>query len=68
MTTHKTTALSNDPYQTNEYKECAGKGCKNIGNNKLKIKYVQKFGWFCDTCKKGLKKADLIDMTGALEQ
>ena len=52
-----------------KYKECAGKRCKNSGNNKLKIKYIQKFGWFCDSCKNGLKKADLIDTPGmATEQ
>jgi hypothetical protein len=44
-----------------EYKECAGRDCKNHGKYKLKIKYIHKFGLFCNSCRQGLQKMDLID-------
>jgi hypothetical protein len=44
-------------YNTNqEYKKCAGKGCRNLGRVLLKINYINKKGMFCDTC-----SADLLD-------
>jgi hypothetical protein len=41
------------------FKECAGKGCKNIARHKLKIKYIQKIGYFCDSCKDDLLYEEL---------
>ena len=47
-----------------EYKECAGKNCKNYGKYKLIVKYIHKFGWFCNDYKKDLQEMDLIDVEG----
>ena len=44
-----------------EYNTCAGKGCNNIGNNRLKIVFINKFGWFCDYCKEELTSLRLIE-------
>ncbi len=43
-----------------EYKICAGKGCNNIGENRLNILFINKFGWFCDCCKEDLLSSKLI--------
>ncbi len=59
MTTHKTTALSNDPYLTDKYKECDGKNCKNTAIHHLKIKYINKTGNFCQRCTNDLLRSDL---------
>jgi hypothetical protein len=42
-----------------EYKQCAGKGCKGEGKTLLKIKYLQKNGYFCDFCKAELLQLEL---------
>jgi hypothetical protein len=44
-----------------EYKECAGKGCQNMGVHYLKIVFLNKFGWFCDDCKNDLLSDRLAD-------
>ena len=33
-----------------EYNPCAGKGCDAYGKNQLKILFIHKIGWFCDSC------------------
>jgi hypothetical protein len=33
-----------------EYKECAGKGCHNVGIHYLEIIFLNKSGWFCEQC------------------
>ena len=43
------------------FKECAGKDCHNQGTIKLKIKFIKKFGLFCESCTLELKTLDLID-------
>jgi hypothetical protein len=43
------------------YKECAGRGCQNIGVHNLKIIFLNKSGWFCDDCRNGLILDKLID-------
>jgi hypothetical protein len=53
----------NDNVNKHKYKECAGRNCKNAGISNLKIKYIHKSGWFCNSCKNDLKEADLIDIT-----
>jgi hypothetical protein len=40
----------NTHYNSEEYKQCAGKGCKEEGKTLLKIKYLQKTGYFCNFC------------------
>lgn len=43
------------------FKECAGKDCHNQGTIKLKIKFIKKFGLFCEACTLELKILDLSD-------
>jgi hypothetical protein len=47
------------------YKECAGKDCSRQGFYCLRIQFINKYGWFCDSCRNSLiddKLAD--DVTG----
>jgi hypothetical protein len=37
-------------YGSEQFKKCAGKGCPNVAKHRLKIKYVEKVGGFCDSC------------------
>jgi hypothetical protein len=50
---------SNIHIASDEFKECAGKGCKGEGKTLLKIKYLQKNGYFCDFCKAELLQLEL---------
>jgi hypothetical protein len=43
------------------YKQCAGKGCQNIGVHRLWIRFIHKSGLFCDSCKNALLESGLID-------
>ena len=43
-----------------EYKVCAGKGCNNIGIHNLMIIYINKRGYFCNSCKIELEKLCLV--------
>jgi hypothetical protein len=38
---------------------CAGKNCKNLGSEKLEIKFINKVGYFCYECTSYLLKHDL---------
>jgi hypothetical protein len=51
---------NNNDNSLSKYKICAGKGCNNVGNNRLKILFINKFGWFCDCCKEDFTKLRLI--------
>lgn len=44
-----------------KYNNCAGKGCKNYGINPLKIVFIHKTGWFCNSCTQTLKKLELVE-------
>jgi hypothetical protein len=46
-------------YNFEQYKQCAGKDCKSEGKTLLKIKYLQKNGYFCDFCKAELLELEL---------
>jgi hypothetical protein len=46
-------------YAANEFKNCAGKGCQKVGKIVLKIKYLGKTGYFCDSCTDDLLQQDL---------
>ena len=37
-----------------EYKECAGKGCQNEGKIELTVQYLNKRGCFCESCAEDL--------------
>jgi len=39
---------------------CAGKNCSNKGTSQLTIVYLNRTGWFCDSCKQELLSDDLI--------
>ena len=62
MNPNQKNSSNNNQYKINEYKECAGKNCKNHGKYKLIIKYIRMVGWFCKDCKKDLQEMDLIDV------
>jgi hypothetical protein len=51
---------STNQYAIQEYKQCAGKGCPKQGIRHLKIRYINKFGWFCDSCKTNLMAENLV--------
>ena len=42
-------------------KDCAGKGCINEGIHLLKIRFINKAGWFCGYCKDSLLNDNLVD-------
>ncbi|TVP40088.1 hypothetical protein NARC_100151 [Candidatus Nitrosocosmicus arcticus] len=35
-------------------------GCKKQGTNSLKIIYINKTGWFCDSCRQDLLDLKLV--------
>jgi hypothetical protein len=37
--------------------DCAGKGCHKKGIRLLEIKFIKKFGFFCDSC-----SSELLDL------
>jgi hypothetical protein len=39
--------------------KCMGKGCDNFGKSFLKIKYINKVGYFCEKCTKDLLNEEL---------
>jgi hypothetical protein len=47
-------------YNFEQYKQCAGKGCKSEGKTLLKIKYLQKTGYFCNFCTSELLQLGLV--------
>lgn len=54
---------NNNQNTIQKYKPCAGKGCKKRGTHYLKIRFLKKFGWFCDSCKEFLIQNKLVDET-----
>lgn len=46
-------------YGVARFKSCAGRGCKNIGLYLLRVRFVNKAGWFCRSCKNRLT-ADML--------
>lgn len=47
-----------------EYKECAGKGCKNLAKIPLKIEFIDKGGFFCESCAADLVRDGLAIAAG----
>jgi hypothetical protein len=46
---------------TPSYKQvCAGKGCRNKGIHALKVRFLNKMGFFCNSCKDSLITCGLI--------
>lgn len=44
-----------------KYNNCAGKGCRNHGTNRLQIVFIHKTGWFCNSCTEELVKYKLVE-------
>jgi hypothetical protein len=47
------------------YDKCSGKGCTDIGKTLLKIVYVNKTGYFCESCSKDILHQELAEEVGA---
>ena len=56
------TSNNNIDNTNKEYNKCAGKGCDAYGKNQLKILYIHKIGWFCDSCAQTLKNLELVEV------
>jgi hypothetical protein len=47
---------------------CAGKKCQRQGTRYLEVKYLNKYGWFCDSCMERLLVDGLIgDLSDGIE-
>jgi hypothetical protein len=46
------------------YDRCSGKGCINTGVTLLKIVYINKTGYFCDSCSEDLLHLGLAAEVG----
>ena len=64
----KQSTTSNNTNDTliQEYKACAGKGCNKIGIYNLMIIYINKRGYFCDSCKIELEKLGRVNNQNTL--
>jgi hypothetical protein len=47
------------------YHRCSGKGCTDIGKTLLKIVYINKTGYFCDSCSEDILHQGLAVEIGA---
>ena len=57
---------SNIHYNSEEYKQCAGKGCKEEGKTLLRINFLKKNGYFCDSCAEDLLQSEIAVKEGDL--
>ncbi len=48
-----------------EYKQCAGKGCQKEGKIILTVQYINKVGHFCESCYADLLRLGLVMQEGA---
>lgn len=46
--------------------KCSGKHCPNSGKYLLNVNYINKSGYFCDSCKEYLLKEGLATTTGGI--
>jgi len=44
--------------------KCSGKGCRNTPTTLLKINYINKVGYFCDSCTRDLLHEELAIKIG----
>jgi hypothetical protein len=61
-----TTLNSNIQYNSEQYKDCAGKDCKYKGTTLLRINYLKKNGYFCDSCAADLLQSGIAVKEGDL--
>ncbi len=45
-----------------QHKKCFGWNCSNHARNVLKVKYIQRIGYFCDICTSDLLGCELAEM------
>lgn len=52
----------NSIYNNNilRYKPCAGKDCNRKGIHRLRITFIKKIGYFCDSCTSQLLELDIV--------
>jgi hypothetical protein len=60
-TTGKQYSDADQSYVLDAYNSCAGSGCKNIGLHLLRVRFVNKNGWFCNSCKNSLLADMLVE-------
>lgn len=51
-------------YNFEQYKDCAGKDCKRKGRTLLKINFLNKKGYFCDSCTADLLQSEIAVKEG----
>jgi uncharacterized protein YqkB len=51
---------SNNSNNRQLYNNCAGKNCNRKGINKLRIRYIKKLGYFCDSCTLRLLEMEIV--------
>jgi predicted SprT family Zn-dependent metalloprotease len=54
---------TNENIRKQHYK-CSGKGCQNAPTTLLKINYINKVGYFCDSCTHDLLHGELAVKIG----
>ncbi len=69
--------MVNIPYTSNndinyksieyKYKTCARLHCNNIPIHYLKVVLINKFGWFCPSCKRELEEDNLLESDLAVD-
>jgi hypothetical protein len=52
---------TNNQISSKKIKPCCVRNCHNTVISFVKVKYVNKFGWLCKSCKLELSKLDLIE-------
>ena len=51
-------------YDTLGYNLCAAKDCNNKGIHRLKIQYIKRIGFFCDSCASQLLDLAIVTKEG----
>jgi hypothetical protein len=54
------TTIDHNKFQNNQ---CASNGCKNQGSHNLRVLFLNKVGYFCESCKIGLLEDKLVEET-----
>jgi hypothetical protein len=54
-------STSDNMCKETRYKLCPVRFCNNIGIHFLEVKYIHRYGWFCDHCKESLEVNGLVN-------
>ena len=57
---------SDNHYNSEQYKDCAGKDCKRKGTTLLRINFLKQNGYFCDSCAADLMQSEIAVKEGEL--